>query len=167
MELLTKKEYLLLIEETFGEALHPAGFVSEGSKIGVFYKQVSEEVFHFIMPDRSLHSPKYDVKVFPHSPLLDDAFFEKLPDQVGAITNEASYLSETGFSLHQQWFWCKTREGYMRDFTNKVKPALINHALPFLANIQSLERFASLRLAPSIRKKLEQLAPNNSFKADA
>jgi len=160
MNNMSKKEYINTIEETFGELLRPEGFTTEDSKHGVFYKKISDEVFHFIMPDRSLRMPKYDIKVFPHSPLLDDEFYQKLPDEVGVITNEASYLSSNGFTMHQEWYWCKTKEGLVRNFNKKVKPSLIKYALPYLTKFKSINDFNNLKLGKVMEERLTCLNIN-------
>jgi hypothetical protein len=48
----------------------------------------------------------------------------------------------------QQLFWCRTEDGFLKDFEDRVKPALTRHALPFLKGYASLAQ-----AIPAIRSK--------------
>lgn len=92
------------------------------------------------MPDKSQRHPRYDIKVFPHSPELDPDFDKKFPDLLGVTTDILGYLhSKTGVGADQEWYWCRTDEGFVRNFEEKVKPALVNYAIPFREKISSIQ----------------------------
>lgn len=71
---LSTKEFEALAREAFGAVLAPYGFSANDSKRCTFWRKVSVDVYHFVMPDESLRQPQYTVNVFPHSPRLQQDF---------------------------------------------------------------------------------------------
>ncbi|WP_156480531.1 hypothetical protein [Aquipseudomonas alcaligenes] len=130
-----------IAREAFGSVLGPLGFSCSESKACTFYKKVGTELYHFVMPDQLSGQEKYDIKVFFHSPLLEPtAWNDKFPDTLGIPTDSWSYLSSrTGVGPRQELFWCRTEEGFMRNFESKVKPALLQFVAPYFDSIQTLE----------------------------
>lgn len=53
-----------------------------------------------------------------------------------------------GVGLSQEWFWCRTEEGLLRDFAERVKPALLGHAVPYLDRVRRYQD-----LLPLIRSR--------------
>ncbi|TGN38672.1 hypothetical protein [Marinobacter confluentis] len=126
--------------EAFGTILEPLGFSCSESQACTFYKAVSADLYHFVMPDQLHNLPKYDVKIFFHSPLLEPASWDdKFPDALGIPTESWSYLSSrSGVGPRQELFWCRTEEGFLRGFEEKVKPALLGFAVPYFDSVQTL-----------------------------
>lgn len=132
--------------EAFGSFLEPLGFSSTESKACTFYREVSAGFYHFVMPDQLRNQPKYDVKVFFHSPLLEpESWRDWFPDALGIPTESWCYLSSrSGVGPRQELFWCRTEDGFMRGFEEKVKPALLGFAVPYFDSIQTLEQAVPL-----------------------
>jgi hypothetical protein len=150
---LSTKQFEALAREVFGAELAPYGFSASDSRRCTFWRKVSADVYHFVMPDKSLRLPQYTVNVFPHSPRFDEDFSAKFPDNLGFATDVESYLSSKGIGMRQGWFWCRTAEGFRRDFAERVRPALIGHAIPLLDQIQSLEAMARVvRRGPYVKR---------------
>lgn len=135
---MTPKQFHRVGHELFGKVLEPKGFSSQGSRWCTFYRRVSEEVFHVILPDLSSTGTWYDVKVFPASPLLDPQFHEHLPDDLALPTGDWSYLSERGVGLHHDSFNCKHDDNMRRRFDKTVRPLLINVAVPYLDRLRTI-----------------------------
>lgn len=133
---LSAKQFYRVACQAFGEVLEPAGFTSAASKVCTFYRQHGAEIWHFVRPVRSFRLPQYDLWVFPHSPRIETQFQEQFPDELSPPTDVWCNLHSTqGVGLSQEWYWCRTAEGMLRDFAERVKPALLNHALPYLDRI--------------------------------
>src|SRR5262249_20383236 len=142
---LSSKQFLRLARRAFGDVLEPAGFSCDASKFCTFYRRVAEDVYHFIRPVRSFRLPQYDLWVFPHSPKLERRFLEKFPEELGPPTDVWCKLDPTeGVGLSQAWYWCRTEQGFLRDFRERVGPAMTKHALPFLDRIRCYEDMVPL-----------------------
>ena len=143
------KQFYQLARQAFGEALEPLGFSAADSTACTFYRQVAGDIWHIIRPVRSFRLPQYDVWVFPHSPRLDPAFQEAYPDELSPPTDAWCKLHPTeGVGLSQEWYWCRSEDGMLRDFAERVKPALLAHAIPFLDRVSSYDD-----LLPLIRSR--------------
>ena len=138
MRPLTHKQFDKLARELFGSVLSSHGFTCEASGHCTFTRQVSDDIFHVIMPDPGTRCAWYDIHVFPTSPRLHDDFAERFPDSLGNTLDSWGMLSETaGIGMDQQQFNCKY-ESNMRDrFEKTVVGLLKNTAIPFLDAIQS------------------------------
>lgn len=147
---LSAKKFDALARSAFGSVLEAEGFSCTDSMRCTFYRQASDDLFHFVMPDPLRNLPKYDVKVFFSSPLLEQGAWESnFPDNLGIPTDTWSFLhSVSGVGPDQQLFWCRTEDGFLKDFEDRVKPALTRHALPFLKGYASLAQ-----AIPAIRSK--------------
>lgn len=151
-ELTTVQRYKL-IEEFFGSVLSVHGFTYSGSKKGVFWRKTENGVYHYISAWRALRKPKYDIMVCAFHPSFDEHFEAKHPDDIGCPIN--GYLhSKFGVGVRANQLFCKTREGFERDFNNKGKSMLLDYAVPFLNNIQSLSDLEPLITAPGLKKNL-------------
>ncbi len=140
MERLSSKLFHRYARKAFGEVLEPFGFLCQGTKYSTFWRKINKDIYHFILPDLSLRNFLYDLHVFPHSPVLDEEFRRKFPDDLGFTTDSFSYLhSKTGVGPDQQGYRCRTKEGFLRNFNNLVKPALLNYAVPYLDQIKTIE----------------------------
>lgn len=136
---MTPKKFDRIANELFGDALKSHGFTSKESRYCTYYRKVSDEIFHVILPDLGTRSVWYDVKVFPTSPLIEPRFEELFPDDLGIPTDWFSYLHPvSGVGPDQEAFSCETEEDLRRSFENKVRPALIQKALPYLGRIETL-----------------------------
>lgn len=153
MAKLSTKEFETLAREAFGAVLAPHGFSANDSRHCTFWRKASAEIYHFVVPDKSRRNPQYTVNVFPHSPRLDADFSTKFPDDLGFATDVESYLSSKAVGMYQEWFWCRTVDGFRRDFEARVRPALLSHAIPLLDQIESLEAMARVvRRGPYVKK---------------
>lgn len=151
MTKLTAQQFDRIAKKFFGELLEPYEFTCDDSKWCTFHKKVSDDVYHFIVPDKSRSAPKYDVHVFAHSPLLRDDFHELFPDEVGFISG-ASRLSKNGVGIRQEQYFCRTPEGFERDFNKKVKPYILEFALPYLEHITTIKDVAAaIKSGPSLQ----------------
>jgi hypothetical protein len=145
-----------LIKQCFGAVLEPHGFTTEGSKTSVFWRKTESDIFHYVVAWKALRKPKYDIVVFAHSPLLDDAFLEKHPDRIGCPIN--GYLhSKFGVGIRSEQLFCRTEEGFLRDFEQRGKSMLIEYAVSFLNNIQTLQDLAPFINAVGAKEKLNKL----------
>lgn len=147
---LNQKQFDALAKKAFGSVLEPHGFSCASSKRCTFYRKASEDLYHFIVPDPLIRLPKYDIKVFFSSPILEqESWAEKFPDDLGIPTDSCSYLhAVSGVGPDQQLFWCRTEEGLLNDFDQRIRPALLSHAIPYLSRYQSLQS-----AVPAIRHK--------------
>lgn len=145
-----ENQFDALARRYFGEVLIPFGFTCEESRYANFYRQVSEDIVHFIIPDLGGGGAWYDVKVFASSPKIEPQFYERFPDDIGIPSGSLSFLHPaTGVGSDQKRFHCKTEDGFARGFLSEVESALRNKALPYLDGIVSLES-----LIPKIRHDL-------------
>jgi hypothetical protein len=145
-----RKKFYRLVEELFGEVLRPHGFCSEGSKLSVFYRRVSEDFYHIVSPDIGTRGAWYDIKVFCTSPLIEPMFEARFPDELGIPTDRFSYLNpRTGVGPDQECFGCSTEMELRETFYSTVKPSLLDKALSYLDKIKTLHE-----LEPLIRSDL-------------
>ena len=152
---LTTAERYKLIEENFGSILKEHGFTTSDSNKSVFWRKTEDGLYHYISVWRALRKPKYDIMVFAFHPSFDDDFDKKHPDEIGCPIN--GYLHpKFGVGVRAEQLFCKTKEGFERDFENKGKPMLLQHALPFLDKIQNLNDLEPLITAPGLKKKLNK-----------
>ncbi|WP_353190209.1 hypothetical protein [Pandoraea pnomenusa] len=136
-----------LAREYFGEVLRPMGFSCAESKFSNFYRQVSNDIVHVVMPDLMRGGTRYEVRVFATSSKIEPQFVERFPDDIGIPSGTLSYLHPVmGVGPGQKLFHCKTEEGFIRGFLSEVAPALSTKALPYLEKISTLES-----LIPEIR----------------
>ena len=141
-----------MVRETFAPVLKEHGFECEASSRCTFYRKDQSGIYHIIMPDPMRRSAKYDIKVFPHHPLLDEDFESKFPDNLGISTGLFGYLAKSGVGPDQEQYWCRTEEGFKRDFEKRVKDYLLESAVPFLNTINSWE---SMRKVIRVKSYLE------------
>jgi hypothetical protein len=152
---LTTAQRYKLIEEFFGSVLSEHGFTCSGSKKGVYWRKTEDGIYHYISAWRALRKPKYDIMVYAFHPSFDEDFEAKHPDDIGCPIN--GYLhSKFGVGVRTDQLFCKTREGFERDFNNKGKSMLLDHAVPFLSGIQNLSDLEPLITAPGLKKKLNK-----------
>lgn len=151
----TAKRYSL-IKQYFGGVLEPHGFTSDGSKKSIFWRKTDSDIFHYIVAWKALRKPKCDILAFAHSPLLVEDFLEKHPDNIGCPIN--GYLhSEFGVGIRSEQLFCRTEEGFVRDFEKRGKSMLIEHAVPFLNTMQTLQDLAPFINAAGAKEKLNKL----------
>jgi hypothetical protein len=136
---MTPKQFDRFAGQMFGSALVPAGFSTETSHRCTFYRKVSKEVYHVVMPDLGSRGAWYDVKVFPASPLIDPLFDSRFPDDLGIPTDRWSYLGEHGVGLDQQKFNCKSEDNCRHRFEASVRPLLVEKAIPYLDGIRTVD----------------------------
>lgn len=152
-EKLSAKQFLRIAKKAFGEALEPYGFTSQESKNCTFYKKINEEIHHLIRPVCSSRLPQYNIWVFPHSPKIETNFVALFPDKLSPPTDCWCNLHSTeGIGPSQDCFWCRTEEGFLRNFSEKVQPNLVKHALPYLERIKTVQD-----LVPLIRSRYYQM----------
>lgn len=126
------------------------GFGSEGSKHCTFYRRVSPDIWHVVMPDPGSRGMWYDMKVFATSPKIEPLFDELFPDFLGIPADRYCYLDPVqGVTSRQYRYHCRTEDGFIREFDKIVGPSLLQHALPYLDRIQSIGD-----LVPLIQSKL-------------
>jgi len=144
------KEFDMLARKLFGEVLASHGFSQERSMHCTFYRQVSDDIYHFVMPDLGTRGMWFDVKIFPSSPRIDPGFVARFPDALGLPTDIYSYLNKwTGIGSEQQSFNCESAQQLREVFEAEVKPLLVSKGLPYLDRIKSVAD-----MLPLIRHKL-------------
>lgn len=151
----TAKRYKL-IKQCFGSALELEGFSTEDSKQSVFWRKTDGNIYHYITAWKSLRSPKYDIMVFAYSPLLDEDFESKHPDNIGCPINGHLH-SKFGVGMQSEQLFCRSEEGFIRDFDKRGAQMLVEYAVPFLDKIQTIDDLAPLITAIGTKEKLNKL----------
>lgn len=124
----------------FGELLEPYGYSCEKSRLCTFYKQVSDDIYHVIVPDLRMSGTTFIVVVYATSPLIEPEFANLFPDDLGITSGLGSSLHvKRGIGVSQTHFRCNKKEGFIRNFTKQAAPAILKHALPFLEKNTTLE----------------------------
>jgi hypothetical protein len=159
---LSTKGFHALARTTFAALLEPHGFSAAGSRRCTLHRKISDDVYHFVVADRSRRLPQYTVHIFPHSPLLDADFLSKFPDDLAFTTDVEGYLAENGIGMRQQWYWCRTDEGFDRNFQTAVRPALLKHAIPYLDGLQDLASFTRVVRRGHFAERLKLLGMNTA-----
>ena len=157
---LSRKQFDAEARRALSEVLGSHGFDCAASEGSTFYREASAGLFHIVLLDPLARLPKFDVRVFPHSPLLEgDGWAEKFPDSLGIPTGSLSYLhSRNGVGPDQELFFCKSTEVFLQDFGARVKPALLRFALPYLDRIRSVSAIGELKgLHPVYAERLRAL----------
>jgi hypothetical protein len=143
---LANAQFDRLARAALREALGTHGFQCSLSKRSTFYREVSAGLFHVVRLDPLVRSPKYDVHIFPQSPVLEgDTWAQKFPDDLGIPTGSLSYLSSrTGVGLDQELYFCSSPEIFENDFNARVRPALARFGVPYLDKITSVRAISTL-----------------------
>jgi hypothetical protein len=137
---MTPKQFNAVAKELFGETLGEFGFTSERSSYSVFYRPAENGVWHVISADQGTRGAWYDVKVFATCECLEPEFEKRFPDELGIPMDANCYLSSIrGISVAQEQFNCKSEENFRSRYEKTVKSLLINKAVPYLAQFNSLE----------------------------
>ena len=89
---MTKTEFKRLIRANFDPILVPHGFSCEESKRCVYWRKVSEEIYHIISPDALRRVDRYDINVYATSPLIEVDFYDKFPDEIPYTNDIWGYL---------------------------------------------------------------------------
>ncbi len=144
---MTPKLFDKTVREFFRPVLQEHGFTTDRSQHCTFHRKASDQIYHFIVPDLGSRGAWYDIKVFPSSPLIDPFFVERFPDDMGIPSDSWSYLSERGVGMDQGQFNCKSEENFVQRFEKTVRELLINSAIPYLNQFQTIEN-----LIPVIRR---------------
>ena len=154
MKPLTKRQFHKLARELFGNVLKPHGFSCSESRNCTFVRQISNDVFHIILPDPGAQCAWYDINVFPTSPKFYDDFVVKFPDDLGFTLDSWSKLCETaGIGMDQQQFNCKYESNMRNRFEKTVIALLEDVAVPFLDTIQTYEEILPHLRGPFTRFK--------------
>lgn len=136
---MNRTQFFAIARTLFGGVLSPAGFTMNRSHKSTFYRRVSNDVYHFVLPDPLSRVAWYDVKVFPSSPVIDPLFDTRFPDALGIPTDHWSYLGSRGVGADQELFNCKYEDNMRRRFEKTVGPLLIDRAIPYLNQFQTIE----------------------------
>ena len=141
----TPKQFDALVRSHLGGLLSPHGFSSEGSRHCTFWRKTNHEIFHFVMADPLRHSPTYDIKIFASSPLIDQDFKAHFPDSLGIPSDTFCHLNvKLGVTHKASSFPRSDEKSFLAGFENAVRPAILNHALPYLDAVSSVESLLSL-----------------------
>ena len=136
---MTKAEFLRLIRANFDPILAPHGFSCEGSKRCVYWRKVSDEIYHIISPSALRRVDRYDINVYATSPLIEEDFFDKFPDWLPFTNGDVGYLSpERGVGDYQKLYFCGNPDAFMTSFQRDTAPALVEIAIPYLDRIQNM-----------------------------
>jgi hypothetical protein len=135
-----------LVIDHFGFLLKPYGFYCQNDENIAFYRVISNNIYHVIIPDLSMDGTWFDIKVFATSPQIEPDFSPKLPISGGVPSDIYCYLHPVYGVGERKQYRCNHEEGFIRNFTKEAKPAILEKALPFLDDITNLET-----LIPTIR----------------
>ena len=142
------KQFDKLGRELFAGVLGEYGFTCERSRHCTFYRQITEDIYHVVLPDLGSRGAWYDVKVFPASPVLDRRFHEIFPNELGIPSDSYCYLSEQGVGFRQQTYNCKYEDNMRRRFEKTVKKVLLEHAIPYVNRFHSIEDMIPVLKSP-------------------
>lgn len=135
-----ERQFTQLSSEHFGRVLGSHGFSDDHSRHSTFHKQVSADIYHFITPCLSRDGTWYDILVFANSPLIEPQFSEQFPDRLSIPSDSFSSLHpKFGVGARMHEYWCRTEEGFIRNFNKHAIPALTDKALDYLSGINSLD----------------------------
>ncbi|MBK8323531.1 MAG: hypothetical protein IPL06_12515 [Betaproteobacteria bacterium] len=149
---MTPKAFDSLVRRHFGELLSPHGFSAEGSRHSTFWRRIEGDLYHFILADPLRHSSTYDVKVFFSSPRIDENFAGGFPDSLGIPSDTFCQLNaKAGITYKGSHFPCANETIFIKGFEQAVRPALVEHALPYLDALASVEAMLALVRHPSFR----------------
>lgn len=151
--LMSPKKFDALVIKHFGGLLAEYGFSAAGSKLSTFWRQIENDVYHFILADPMRYSDTYSVKVFYSSPKIDPEFTARFPDSLGIPTDVYCELRpKVGIAQGGAKFPCKDESTFVRGFECAVRPALIELAIPYLDQIRTVEQMLNLARHPYFRK---------------
>lgn len=146
------KQFNVLMRELLSPILTPYGFSADNSRRCTYWRRCSDEVFHIILPDRLNRLPRFDVKVFMTSPVIDPSFEATFPDDLGIPTDLYSYLSESaGVGPDQQKFFCKYPDHVRREVNGRLGALLVDTAVPYLSGYASVESMIEAIRAPLMK----------------
>ncbi|MFN0214193.1 MAG: hypothetical protein ACKVT2_08050 [Saprospiraceae bacterium] len=138
------------IRQLFDSALELHEFSCNKSKHCTFYRIISDEVIHIIIPDQGRNLEYYDIKVFPASPVFDPLFEKKFPDNLTVPTDIYSYMHPiSGIGFDQYYFNSENEFKMRKEFENQIRSLLINIAIPYLNQFGSLDD-----IIPFVKNKL-------------
>ncbi|WP_143873519.1 hypothetical protein [Catenovulum sediminis] len=133
------KEFKQLALTYFGDVLTPYGFSSKDSEYCTF-SRMRGDLCDIIMPILSRDGSSFIIRVFVTSPVIDPAFEMRFPDTLGIPSDVCSALHpKHGVHFREHKYRCKYEEGFIRNFQNDAKPALLDKALPYLDAITKVE----------------------------
>lgn len=134
------QEFNRTIRTYFDPILIPHGFSCEGSKRCVYWRKVSDEIFHLISPDLLRGGDRYDITVYVSSPLIYGDFWKNFPDWIPYTNGNNGYLSpEEGVADYQKLYFSRNQEAFESSFNRDASPALNKIAIPYLDRIQTIE----------------------------
>ena len=137
---MSPSKFRIISRKYFGSYLSEFGFSSEKSNIPIYFRKNKNDVYHFIAPQLNSNGTWFDIDVFTHSPLIEDWFFDRFPDNLDIPSGSFKFLHpKTGVGFDQKLYRCRTEEGFIRNFTQQSKPALEKFGIPYLDKIQTID----------------------------
>ena len=140
------REFYKLSNELMKPLLSPYGFTNNTSKKSVFHRQVSDDIYHFIVPWlMGRGGTRFEIKVLATSPLIDPRFSDRFPDHLSMPDDRKTDLDPVkGVTFRaSHTYRGNKKEGFVRNFNNQAKPAIIKYAIPHLDKIQTLKQLRS------------------------
>lgn len=147
------REFYKLFNQLLPPLLIPYGFTKGDSKKARFHRKVGDEVYHIICPWLVGRGGQwFDIKVLATSPLIDIRFFDNFPDNLGMPTDRLTGLMPNGMThMASHAFRGNKSDGLIRNFNTQAKPAIVQHAIPFLDKIDTLKKLRKSMRPPDVR----------------
>jgi hypothetical protein len=144
---MTRAEFKRFVRSNFDPILIPQGFSCGGILNVIYWRKVGGEIFHLIAVSALQQNTRYQIMVFGSSPIIEDDFESRFPNDLHIVNAPTCYLSpEDGVSDYQKLYFCGNPDAFMTSFKRDTAPALANIAIPYLDKIQTMED-----LIPTIR----------------
>ncbi|MGX5712591.1 hypothetical protein ACWKWJ_07825 [Sphingopyxis terrae subsp. ummariensis] len=142
-----KTELKRMIRTNFDPILAPHGFSCGGKTNVIYWRKLSTSIVHVIVVAAMQQNTRYQILVFGTSPVVEDEFETRFPNDLHIVNAPKCYLSpEDGVSDYQKLYFCGNPDAFMTSFKRDAAPALVNSAIPYLDKIQTIEN-----LIPTIR----------------
>lgn len=147
------REFYKLFNQLLPPLLIPHGFTKGDSKKARFHRLVGDQVYHVICPWLTGRGGQwFDIKVLAISPLIDIRLFDNFPDNLGMPTDRLTGLEPNGMTLMASHvFRGNKSEGLIRNFNAQAKPAIVQHAIPYLDKIDTLKKLRKSMRQPDVR----------------
>jgi len=127
------------IQRLVGPIVEPWGFTSTGGKGCSFRRQVSDDLFHFIVFDIKKNRQEFEVQVFPATPKLGKDQWAGFPNFVGIPTGtEAGLNAKSGVGGGASRFSCRDAASLQTVVSRVVIPALETHVRSYFSSIQTI-----------------------------
>lgn len=136
---MNERQIIASINQLVGPLLKAHGFSNIGSSKGTWYRNVCNELSHFVMFDIFQHKKAFDIKVFPSTSRFGNTYWEDFPNKVGIPSgSKAGLNAKLGVGHGASIFGCVNEVALTAAIQSAVLPALENFAIPYLSQFQAV-----------------------------